>query len=74
MHDNPRLIDGFTHATVRHVSITLNPNPAAFSFAAAMATADVSGWDGPLDQVAAIQNCEGLTHVTTPWTDLSATS
>ncbi len=63
-----------THATVRHVNIALNPIPAAFRFAAATATADVSGWDGLLDQVAAILNCGGLAHITIPWTDFSAAS
>ena len=70
MHDNPRLTNGSTHATVRHVNITLNPIPAACGVTAA--AADISGCDGLLNQVAAILNCEGLAHVTIPWTDLSA--
>ncbi len=64
-------IAAVTHATVQHLNITLNPIPTAFRFTA---TADVSGWDDLLDQVAAILNCEGFAHITIPWTDFSAAS
>ena len=65
-------IAAVTHATVWHVNIALNPIPAAFRFAAATATADVSGWDG-LSGCSNL-NCEGLAYITILWTDFSAAS